>query len=233
MGFLDTIGASKFVPDISLAGAANTLTRGLTIFFLMVFCALIIGAIGYFFVQFKKYKYKISIYEDVGGKGLELTRKDRGMLVKVGDGGMVTLFLKKHKVYRNAYGRRIGKNHFAFVIHTDGYWYNVKLGGLDTVLKEMKLDPIDPSVRAMYEGLRENMKEDFQKRNWLKDNIGLLVSIMSIVVVLVFMWLLADKWLSINSAALHSVELSNQVLDRISELLSATQNLCDTGVITR
>ena len=61
----------------------------------------------------------------------------------------------------------------------------------------------------------------------------MLGSIFAIVIVLVFMWLLADKWLTINATAVQTMDMANKVLDRIGELLTATDNLCSSGVITK
>jgi len=232
MGFLDTIGADKFLPDVSWAGVGTGLVRSLTIFFLMVFFAIILGVIGYYIMQLKKYRYRVHIYRETAGY-MRLVRRDRAMTVKMGDGGEVLLWLKKTKEYKNAYGEQDEKNLYKFVIHADGYWYNVRLGSLDASLKEMKLLPTDPAMRLLHSGVRRNVQQNFDKKNWIKENIGMLVSIFAIVIVLVFMWLLADKWLTINATAVQTMEMANKVLDRIGELLTATDNLCSSGVITK
>ena len=86
------------------------------------------------FMTNKKFKYKIVLFENIGGQGYKVVMKDRARLIKIGDGGEEILYLRKTKAYRAAYGRKMGKNTYWFAVGQDGYWYNFLLGDLDLSL---------------------------------------------------------------------------------------------------
>jgi len=117
---------------------------GWTIALIMVIVVvLILGAVGFWLIySWRVFRYKIWIFENTG-HGYRLVGKDRARLIKVGDGGEEILWLKRRKVYRAAYGRKMGKNTYWFAIGQDGYWYNVVLGDVDAKLGMLDIEPID------------------------------------------------------------------------------------------
>ena len=91
------------------------------------------------------------------------------------------------------------------------------------------MDPVDRDMRYTHEGIRKNVAMRFDKKNWLKENIGILVGIISIVIVLIFMWLLADKYFTIFGAADQTLKSSKEILDQGATILANIDNICSGG----
>jgi len=112
------------MPDINFGIGSGKLWILLVIFLV----SFTIAILFYVVFQFRTFNRKIIVFENISGQGFQPVLKDRARLISLGDGGEEILFLKKKKVYRTAYGRKMGKNTYWFAIGQDGYWYNVVLG---------------------------------------------------------------------------------------------------------
>ena len=94
----------------------------------------------------RKYRYKIEIWESVGNGELTRTGIDKAKVLKLGSGGETILQLRRHgKKMVSAYGRKIARDTFAFAVGQDGYWYNFRLGDYDAKKGELDIEPIEPS----------------------------------------------------------------------------------------
>ena|SRR3990167_6684902 len=222
------------LPTEKLTGAfsgfsASGLFQAFTILAMIIAIALIGGAVAYFFIQGKRYKYHITLVEDIAGRSPQLAGRDRAMLLKIGSTGEEVLRFKKAKVFRTAYGRKIGTNHYLFVRGSDGFWYNAVWKDFDITLQELGLDPVDENIRVMYSGIRRNTEKRFESQNWLKDNIGMVVGFVVIIFILVFMWLIADKFFSITGAAESATKASAAAVEKVDHLLSTMSTICPTG----
>lgn len=216
--------------------ATNTLSKAgsyITILIWILLFAIIAGVIAYYILNVMKYNKRIIIYENISGRGYVPTRKDRAMVVKISNAGEEILYLQKHKVYKPSYGQKIGKNTYGFAIGDDGYWYNITFSDLEKERGQLKLHVVDKDMRYTHEGIRKNVQANFEKKNWLKENIGLIVGIMSVILVLIFMWLLADKYFTIFSTAREVLDAvsagSEKILGRQAELMQALDNICSGG----
>lgn len=209
----------------ALSGAG----KGVTILFIFLLVAIIFGVIGYFIVQNRRYNKTVTILENIAGLGYVPAGKDKAVLVKVGDRGEEILYLRSRKVYRVAHGKKIGLNNYLFAVGSDGYWYNCTFGDLEKGMREVGLEPVPQDARLIHSGIHKNIANQFSKTNWLQQNLGWILGVSTIVIVLVFMWLLADKWLTISTASNAGIELSNQGMERINELLTKMDNLCAGG----
>lgn len=225
-----TIGSAVGQLTGGLKGfSMSSVTSGIVILLVVLLVAMIVGVIGWIVIMNRRYNKKIIIFENIAGQGYVPIGRDTARVVKIGDGGEEVLYLRKRKVYRSAYGRKIGTNTYAFAIGSDGYWYNITFGSLETALKKLNIDPIDRDMRYMHVAIRRNIADRYNKKNWFKENIGLIVGIISILLVLIFMWLLADKYLTISSSANQAMEASKAVSDRIADLLGKMDNICAGG----
>lgn len=226
MASLESIKSS--VAD-QLSGAFSGIGTGFSILMICLLVAVVIGVIGYFIVQHRRYNKTITILENIAGLGYVPAGKDRAVLIKVGDRGEEILYLQKRKVYRVAHGKKIGVNNYLFAIGSDGYWYNCTFGDLEEGMKKVGLEPVPQDARLIHSGIHKNIQNQFNKTSWLQQNLGWILGVSTIVIVLVFMWLLADKWLTISNASNAGIELSNQGMQRINELLTKMDNLCAGG----
>jgi len=191
MAIQDTI--SQYTSGL-FSGAGNFVT----IIFIVFLFAIVGGLVGYFIVSYLKFKIKIVIKENIAGKGYVRTGTDKARLVSVGKAGELVLYLKKRKVHKGAYGIRSGPNEYTFAIGQNGFWYNISDGDLDESLLEMKMHVPSGDVRYLYEGIRKNVEKEYNKKNWIKENLGLIVGWAVILIVLIFMYLMADKYFTIT-----------------------------------
>jgi len=215
------------------SGFGSSIGNSITILVVFFLIAVVGGVIFYFILNMIKFKYRVTIMENVDGKNYVPVGQDRARLIAISDAGEEVLYLKKRKKYKGAYGRKTGKNHYTFAIGSDGYWHNITFGDLNTSLLELKIVPVDKDMRYAHEGIRKNVAMRFDRRNWLKENIGTIFGVLSIILVLIFMWLLADKYFTIFGAAegtLKSVtDGVNSILDRQGDILVAIDNICSGG----
>jgi len=223
----ETIG--QFTSGFNLGGV----TGWITILVLVGVIATLVGVITYWFAVASKFNKKITILENIAGQGYVPTRKDKARLVKIGDGGEEVLELKKHKVYRTAYGKKIGKNTYAFAIGSDGYWYNVTFGDLDKKLKELRMNPIDRDMRYMHVAIRRNIKDRYEKITFLQKYGGLLAYTALIAITGVMMWLLFDKFLDIGNTVQNAVQIAADVNEQTARLLSAMDSIKGGSGITQ
>jgi len=224
MGIWDTI-KEKATGSVSFSGFGT----GLTILIFVLIISVVIGLILYFVLSARAYKYKIVIFENIAGQGYVPVGRDKAKLIKVGDGGEEILKLRKRKLYRTAYGKKIGTNTYAFAIGPDGYWYNITFGDFDKRLKEIGVEPVDRDMRYMHVAIRRNIKERFETVTFLQKYGGLMAYTALIAVTGIMMWLLFDKFLAISGSVQGAVEAAEQVLEAASDLLGASDNVQSGG----
>lgn len=218
----ETIG--QFTGGVSFGGFLGPFM----IFIYIMIIAVVVGVVTYWIVIASKFNQKISVYESINGKMIH-TRSDKARVVKVGDGGEVILQLKKHKLYRHAYGEKIGRNHFAFAIGDDGYWYNFKFGDFDKAKKELGIEPVDKDMRMMHVAIRKNIKDRYEKVTFLQKYGGLLAYTALIAVTGIMMFLLFDKFLDISSTVNGAVQLSKEVTEETARLIGALDSFSSSS----
>lgn len=224
MGVWDTI-KEKAGDSVSFSGFGT----GITILIVLLLTSVVVGVILYFVLSARAYKYKIVIFEDIAGQGYVPIGRDKARLIKVGDGGEEILKLRKRKLYRTAYGKKIGKNTYAFAIGSDGYWYNITFGDLDKALKVVGVVPVDRDMRYMHVAIRRNIKERFETVTFLQKYGGLMAYTALIAVTGIMMWLLFDKFLAIAGSVQGAVDAAEKVLEAAGEVLGAVDNVQSGG----
>lgn len=200
----------------SFGGIVNVIAWFVT--FLIVLGVIAWGT--YYFVIGSKFNKKITVYENIAGSWRP-TMYDKARVVKVGDGGEEVLHLKKLKLYRNSYGKKIAKNHYAFAIGEDGYWYNFTFGDFDAKRREMGLVPVDKDMRMMHVAIRRNIKDRFEKVTFLQKYGGLLAYTALIAVTGVMMFLLFDKFLDITSSVNSAIDAAGRVQEETARLIAS------------
>jgi len=201
---------------------------GSTVWFLIILIVVIIG-LGitalYFMNRFKVYNKKIVVFENISGQGFQPVYKDRARLVKLGDGGEELLYLLKKKVYRTAYGKKMGKNIYWFAIGQDGYWYNVVLGDVDAKMGMLDIEPIDRDMRYMHVAIRRNITDRYKKQSIMDKYGSYIMSGVFLIIMLVGIWFLLDKIADINSSSAESVKMAVEVQKETKNIISALDNL--------
>lgn len=216
------------MPDLGLTGTgviSNTITIGLLIFII----ALIITVVIYLLYTWRLFNKKIIVFENVSGQGYQPTYKDRARLVSIGDGGEEILYLQKKKVFRSAYGRKMGKNTYWFAVGQDGYWYNVVLGDIDSKMGMLDIEPIDRDMRYMHVAVRKNITERYRKIKFMEKYGSLVINGMMIIIFLIGAYFLLDKMADVGSSINSGIQTTKEVMEINKKVLAALENVCAGG----
>lgn len=200
------------------------------IFIFILSFAILGGGIGWMYWNWKVYNRKIEVYENISGLGYRKTFTDRARLIKVGEGGEEVLYLRKKKVYRTAYGRKMGSNLYWFCIGQDGYWYNSILGDLDAKMGMLDIEPIDRDMRMMSVAIRKNIESRYRKKTAEKIvaiAVGGLV-LMSLIL-MVGGWYMFDKMAETAQVINDGVKLGISSAETQQKIASSLDNIVSRG----
>jgi len=190
----------------------------------------IIAAVGiWMWYQSKVFNKKIIIYENISGQGFQKTGIDTARLIKVGDGGEEILYLRKRKIFRTAYGKKMGKNEYWFAVGQDGYWYNIVLGDLDAKLGMLDIEPIDRDMRYMHVAIRKNIQDRYKKQNWMEKYGSMIMNFVFLLIMLVGIWFLISKMSTAMGVLNQALTINKDVLGSLSEVVSKLDTLCSGG----
>jgi len=136
---------------------------------------------------------KITVFDIVGINFVPAIR-DKAKTVKIGSGGFEILYLKKLKIFRIAYGGRVGKDTYYFFILPDGYWYNGMLSAnMMQIDKTGGLIPVmttNPMMRSQYTSLEKQIDFLHKAKVGFMEKYGAWVMGISFVLVAgVLLWL--------------------------------------------
>jgi len=209
-------------PNFSTAGIGYWIT------WIAIAVVIIISGtlLSWFYLQRKTYNKKIIIFENIAGQGYQLVGKDRARTVKVGDGGEEILYLQKRKIYRTAYGRKMGKNTYWFAVGQDGYWYNILLGDLDAKMGLLDIEPIDRDMRYMHVAIRKNIQERYRKISFMEKYGQIMISAIFLLIMVVAIWLLISKVGDLISEAKPVAEALKESADVLTNAVSKLDTIC-------
>ena len=214
------------LPSFSGEGLSGTVI-GLIALIIFVIVGGIIGL--YLMNRLKVYNKRIVVFENIAGKGYQLVYKDRARLVRLGDGGEELLYLRKKKLYRAAYGRKMGKNTYWFAIGQDGYWYNIVLGDVDAKMGMLDIEPIDRDMRYMHVAIRKNIADRYSDKSFM-DKYGTQIMLaVFLIIIIIGMGYLISKIAKISDGAGASVTASAEVVKASERLISSLDNICTRG----
>ena len=220
---------------VSIAGAEIPIpsfgigTGVISILLAIFVVAIAIGVLYYMWNTYRIYNKKIIVFENIAGQGFQPVFKDRARLIKLGDGGEELLFLLKKKVFRGAYGRKMGKNEYWFAIGQDGYWYNCVLGDLDAKMGMLDIEPIDRDMRYMHVAVRKNTQERYRKVKFMEKYGTIVMSGMFVLIMIVGIYFLLDKMGDIASTVNKGIESSVKVQETTNKILSSLDNIVRGG----
>lgn len=202
----------------------------LTIFFIIVFLLICFGVGLYFFMRHLKFNKHVTIWEDVEGHDdLEPVGKDKAMLIKVGRGGTELLYLKKRKVYRGSYGKRIGAKQYFFVIGKDGYWYNSTLGSLDSAMKKIAIKPTNVNMRYQNESLQELIKDRYEKPSFWAQYGQIIVNLIFFMLVAVMFWMYFSSFKEVAPTLIQASEALKEASQAIGQAVGGLDALKGSG----
>ncbi len=215
------------IPKIGGGGGLGSTTWALIFLIIIIITG---GCVAFWLMhRFKTFNKKIIVFENLAGRGYQPVYKDRARLLSLGDGGEELLYLQKKKVYRAAYGRKMGKNTYWFAIGQDGYWYNVVLGDVDAKMGMLDIEPIDRDMRYMHVAIRKNITDRYKKQSVMDKYGTYILSGVFIIVMLIGMWFLLDKIAEIATNSASSVKASKEVVEASREIIVSLDNIMNRG----
>lgn len=210
------------LPNFSMQGIGFWIT-----FAAIIVIMGIVGSVVIWLGYMKKiYNKEIIIFENIAGQGYQKTGRDMARVVKVGDGGEEILFLRKLKVYRTAYGRKMGKNSYWFAVGQDGYWYNVLLGDLDAKMGMLDIEPIDRDMRYMHVAIRKNIQERYRKVGFMEKYGAVVISGIFLIIMIIAIWLLMSKAGDLIEQAAMTAETYRPLAESMKSIAGHLDNIC-------
>lgn len=202
---------------------------------LILFIVIVTICIIIYIVWLKRtFNRRVILFENVAGMGYQPTIRDKGRVIKIGDGGEEILYLKKLKKYVTAYGKKMGKNILWFAKGQDGYWYNILLGDLDAKMNTLDIEPVDRDMRYMTTAVRKNIQERYRKIKFMEKYGTILMSGIFILIMIIGLGILINKMGDVAGTINEGIKSANQVVNTASEMLTRLNNLNaggSTGVI--
>lgn len=193
---------------------------------LIIFLVVVtISIVGYVIYMNRLFSRKIIVFENISGQGYQPILRDKARLIRIGDGGEEILFLKKKKVYRTAYGRKMGKNTYWFAVGQDGYWYNIVLGDLDAKMGMLDIEPIDRDMRYMHVAVRKNIQDRYRKLDFMQKYGTIAMNAVFLLIMIVGIWVLLQKMGSISEASAGAINAAKEVIDSTRAILSGLDNI--------
>jgi hypothetical protein len=216
---VEILGADIPVPKFGIG------TGNISIIMAILITAIAGGIIVWLLYDRKVFNKRIIVFENIAGQGYQPILKDRARLVSLGDGGEEVLFLKKKKVYRTAYGRKMGKNTYWFAVGQDGYWYNMVLGDIDAKMGMLDIEPVDRDMRYMHVAIRKNIADRYKKVKFMEKYGTIIMSSFFLLVMIIGIWFLLDKIGDIASSVGGAVEAAKLVQQETKQIISALDNV--------
>jgi len=201
----------------------------MTIYF-WIFIIFIVGAgIIYFAYNFRMYNKRIVVFENVSGQGFQPVFKDKAKVIKIGDGGEEIMWLKKKKVYRTAYGRKMGKNIYWFAIGQDGYWYNIVLGDVDAKMGMLDVEPVDKDMRMFHVAVRKNIIARYRKQKFMEKYGTVVMNSIFLLIMIIGIGFLISQMGDANAVNLETAKVNLEVINKQNDILTALNNICTGG----
>ena len=197
---------------------------------------LVIVAIVYFlwiYPKRKRFKKTVTAFEIVG-IFFTPTVRDKATVVKLGTGGFEVLYLQKQKVYRLAFGGRVGKDNYYFFIMPDGYWYN---GLLSADLKEIdktgglvSVIATNPTMRAQYTSLEKQIDDLHKHKQGFLEKYGQWIFAITFVLIAgVMLWLCYTEFAKAMGSLANFNAENAKILQSIANLAGNVQQINNTS----
>lgn len=193
----------------------------------LILGVIIISAAGFgiwWYYSRKTFNKNTTDFELIGDH-FEPTFRDKARTVKLGSGGFQVLYLRKAKVYRIAYGRRVGRNNYYFFIAPDGYPYNGMLAKNITLDGRVPITTTNPSMRAQYTALEKQIDALQGEKKTFWDKYGnWVITIGFVVIIGVFGYLYYGQMKATMGVIPDVVDKLGILTDNINKLLVSS---CD------
>ena len=207
-------------------GLGSGIVYWITIAIIVFLAFLVLVGLGFLWYMSNVFNRRVIVYENISGQGWKKTYVDRARLVKIGNSGEEVLYLLKKKVYRTAYGKKMGDNEYWFAVGQDGYWYNVVLGDLDTKMGMLDIEPIDRDMRYMYVAISMLADQEYTKKTFMEKYGLFMLNFIFMAVMLIGIWFLLNKIGGIAVAMDGAVKSVPAIQETTRQTIGALANIC-------
>lgn len=209
--------ASAYMPNFRVYG--SLLLTMLMYLGILIAISIIAGFIIYYYIQKKKFRNTIVIFEKINGRWTD-TGKDKAMEIPLKDIGGTIFYCKRRKKYLPMPSLQSGVRKFYFAIREDGEWINIQLEDIDFKSKMLNISFIDKDMRYANKGIAKLLKDRFNKSSIWKEYAPIIVSVVFILIIAIATYLLFDKWIELANITNQGMQLSNEVIKAQNEVLS-------------
>lgn len=219
----------------SITGGFNLSSLGhiATYGFIALVVVIITGVIVYFLVNKKKYSEKITFWvRNPQTKQLTAETTIPAMIVRLDRfGNLVFRLKKKFKTINTLQNLKYpAKPHTYYVEYcNDGKIVEFQgINDYDELRKSMNATFKDDNTELGRSSMQVLNKERYTKSSWVKEHASLLVNIGAIVVIMVFLYLISDKLISLVGQLNGVLKGVSGLLDKMSTLQSSQSNILDS-----
>lgn len=225
---LDLIGQGKeLFSGFSFGGLSDMIGYGILLI-------TIVGVIAFFFKQFltkKKFNKTITFFKRNPFTGLLVADTNiKAMTVRLDNYGNLGYRLKTPYETRNLMPKLKyeAKTNIHYVEYCEDGRIVEILGftDYDDQRKAVKATFSDHNTELARSSMHQMNKERYEKTNFWKENATLMVNIGAIVIIMVFLWLIADKLIDITSAVSGTVTEAGKLIEASSNIVDSLNRVC-------
>lgn len=166
---------------------AFTLFEWLILGFIIFISMAASGTWAFIKVRNIRWNYNYVIWDSVGNSDVqEPYKKGKCRLIKIGDMGEEIFYLQKARVYRVAYGKRVGRNTIYWTVGEDGLWYNTVVGNFNKNFKGLGLMPVDRDIRYATTSVRKMLERKYNKMDATTQKFMVITFILLIIGIGIF-----------------------------------------------
>lgn len=221
----DTFG--KFIPHVNWQAGIWTIV--IAIVSVVMLC--ILGAVVWWYVQSKRFNKHFLVFEKVG-KSFEPTIRSVARFIFVGNVNDRIFLVKKPAMALQSPTIQTGANTYWFFRRKDGELVNFGLPDLDQISADWGAEMTNQEIAYQRLALEEFAKQRVKQNNWFLENIGMLVGIGTILIVLVFLWLILGKMNTIAGTNADTIKTAKELMEantgianKLADLLGGSQSI--------
>ena len=233
MGVLSNTGITNVIPKGSFSSVFSGVLMVIVIFFVVA----VISVVAFLFIYKKKskeqYKYKISLFKEEQNTKLNLVGSDIAKEIKIPGTNVKVLYWKNRKIYAAYPTRSVGNNIYAYKINRFGELTNFNfVGDEKDINAKIEYDHRDQTYAYLH--LQQLINRNYRQKNvsWWKQNLPLIVVIVSAVLLGAEMWFFFSQ----SSSQLHEwTTISHnmkQAADVIARAVSSAKGI-NSGVVVK
>ncbi len=147
---------------------------------------------------------------------------DSAKLIKIHNSPQQFLYLRKLKVPRVHYGRKIANNTYAYVIAPNGLWYNFVFETFEHSAKRANIEITDKNTAMAYEAMRQSFENEFGKKDFWEKYGGIIIYGIFIIITGLILWFMFGRMLQITDKI-------RTLIDSLNVLTEQTKNLIESA----